>query len=473
MRYPSFLLAVVLFCFACAAAVDGKERPNVLMITVDDLNDWVVGLGGHPQSVTPNIERLSKRGVLFTNAHCQAPICNPSRTSFMTGLRPSTTGIYENRPWFRTTPLNRDRVTLTEHFSANGYETFTAGKIFHGSRTEKRSFDNIGPTPGQRDKEAKRIQTDLPGKVNSLWDFGPQDYGGNKSNDYKDASWVIDQMERKHAKPFFIALGFYRPHVPFYAPRKWFELHPLRKVRLPEVKLDDWLDLPEFARKLTSNSTPPAHDWFVKSGKWKHAVQAYLSCVSFMDAQLGRVLNALEKSSYAKNTIVVLFSDHGFHLGEKQRWAKQSLWETSTHVPMIISVPGGLKGRRCSRPVELIQVFPTLVELCGIKKRKGLEGVSIKALLDEPASEWTRPALTTFKQNNHAVRSERWRYIRYSDGSEELYDHSKDPNEWTNLAGRPEHAAVIREHARWLPKNNAANTAAGLPAKRQKKKKQR
>jgi arylsulfatase A-like enzyme len=192
-----------------------------------------------------------------------------------------------------------------------------------------------------------------------------------------------------------------------------------------------------------------------------------------MDAQLGRVLNALEKSAYAKNTIVVLFSDHGFHLGEKQRWAKQSLWETSTHVPMIFSVPGGLKGRMCARPVELIQVFPTLVELCGIKKRKGLEGVSIKALLDEPESEWTLPALTTFKQNNHAVRSERWRYIRYSDGSEELYDHSKDPNEWTNLAGRPEHAAVIREHARWLPKINVPNTAAGLPAKRQKKKKQR
>ena len=448
--------------FWICAAVEGEAaRPNVLMITVDDLNDWVVGLGGHPQSITPNIERLSKRGIFFTNAHCQAPICNPSRTSFMTGLRPSTTGIYENKPWFRTTALNRNRVTLTEHFSANGYETFTAGKIFHGSRTEKRSFDNIGPTPGQRDKEAKRIQADLPGKVNRLWDFGPQDYGGNKSNDYKDASWAIDQLQRKHAKPFFIALGFYRPHVPFYAPRKWFGLHPLNKVRLPKVKLDDWLDLPDIARKLTSSSTRPAHDWFVKSGKWKQAVQAYLSCVSFMDAQLGRVLNALDKSVYAKNTIVVLFSDHGFHLGEKQRWAKQSLWETSTHVPMIISVPGGLRGRRCSRPVELIQVFPTLVELCGIRKRKGLEGVSIRPLLDDPSAKWSRPALTTYKQNNHAVRSERWRYIRYSDGSEELYDHTKDPNEWTNLAGKPGHADVIAEHARWIPKVNVANAARG------------
>lgn len=450
-------------------AGEDQQPPNVLLITVDDLNDWVVGLDGHPQSLTPNIERLARRGVFFTNAHCQAPICNPSRTSFMTGLRPSTTGIYENRPWFRATALNKNRVTLTEHFSANGYETFTAGKIFHGSRTEKRSFDNIGPTPGQVDKEAKRVQAELKG----LWDFGPQDYGGNKSNDYKDARWVIDLLGRKHARPFFAALGFYRPHVPFYAPRKWFELHPLEKVRLPEVKLDDWLDLPGAARKLVSNKTPPPHDWFVKNGKWKRAVQAYLSCVTFMDAQVGRVLNALEKSAYAKNTIVVLISDHGFHLGEKQRWAKQSLWETSTHVPMIFSVPGGLRGKRCSRPVELIQVFPTLVELCEIKKREGLEGVSIKVLLDDPSAAWSRPALTTYKRNNHAVRSERWRYIRYSDGSEELYDHSKDPNEWTNLAATPGNAEVIRKHARWLPKLNVPNAATGLPPKRQKKKKQR
>ena len=202
-------------------------------------------------------------------------------------------------------------------------------------------------------------------------------------------------------------------------------------------------------------------------------MQAYLSCVSFMDAQVGRVLSALEKSAHAKNTIVVLFSDHGFHLGEKQRWAKQSLWETSTQVPMIFSIPGGLRGRKCSRPVELIQVFPTLVELCGIRKRKGLEGVSIKALLDDPNTSWSRPALTTYKRNNHSVRSERWRYIRYSDGSEELYDHSKDPNEWTTLASRPAHAEVISEHARWLPKINVSNAAVGLPSKRQKKKKQR
>lgn len=446
----------------------GKGRPNVLLITIDDLNDWVVGLGGHPQSVTPNIERLAKRGVLFTNAHCQAPICNPSRTSFMTGLRPSTTGIYENKPWFRTTALNRERVTLTEHFGANGYETFTAGKIFHGSRTEKRSFKHIGPTPGQKDKGARRVHNDFSPRVNRLWDFGPQDYPGSQSNDYKDATWAIDQLGRKHDKPFFIALGFYRPHVPFYAPRRWFELHPLDKVRLPKVKLDDWLDLPPIARKLTSSATRPSQDWFVKTGKWKNAVQAYLACVSFMDKQVGRVLNALDSSAYAKNTIVVLFSDHGFHLGEKQRWAKQSLWETSTHVPMIVSVPGGKKGRRCSRPVELIQVFPTLVELCGVRKRKGLEGVSITSLLDDPAAEWERPALTTFMRNNHAVRSERWRYIRYSDGSEELYDHSTDHNEWYNLAGKEKYREVMAEHARWLPKVNVANAARGAKGVKKK-----
>lgn len=464
------LAAAVFVCaLAIPAAATGKERPNVLLITVDDLNDWVVGLGGHPQSATPNIQRLAKRGILFTNAHCQAPICNPSRTSFMTGLRPSTTGIYENKPWFRTTALNKERVTLTEHFGANGYETFTAGKIFHGSRTEKRSFNHIGPTPGQRDKGARRIHKDFPPFVSKLWDFGPQDYPGSESNDYKDATWAIDQLGREHDQPFFIALGFYRPHVPFYAPQRWFGLHPLDKVQLPEVKLDDRLDLPEIAKTLTFGSTRPAHEWFVKNGKWRNAVQAYLACVSFMDKQVGRVLNALDSSAHAKNTIVVLFSDHGFHLGEKQRWAKQSLWETSTHVPMIVSVPGGRQGGRCSRPVELIQVFPTLVELCGIRKLKGLEGVSITSLLDDPAAEWDRPALTTFKPNNHAVRSERWRYIRYSDGSEELYDHSTDHNEWHNLAGEEKYREVMAEHARWIPKVNVANTANSAKGGKKKK----
>ncbi len=464
------MLLAFLFLWGGPVAADQASRPNVLLITVDDLNDWVVGLEGHPQSVTPNFKRLAKRGVLFTNAHCQAPICNPSRTSFMTGLRPSTTGIYENKPWFRTTALNRNRVTLTEHFGANGYETFMAGKIFHGSRTEKRSFHHIGPAPGQMDKGAKRIHKGPPGNPHKLWDFGPQDYPGSQGNDYIDASWVIERLGRKHKKPFFMALGFYRPHVPLYAPRRWFDLHPLDKVQLPEVKLDDRLDLPSMATRLTRNNTPPPHEWFVEKGRWKAAVQAYLACVSYMDKQLGRVLTALESSAYAKNTIVVLFSDHGFHLGEKQRWAKQSLWETSTQVPMIISVPGGLRGKRCSRPVELIQVFPTLVELCGIRQRKGLEGVSIKALLDDPSAEWSRPALTTYKPNNHAVRSERWRYIRYSDGAEELYDHSKDPNEWHNLAGKDEYRKVMDEHARWLPKVNVANAAQGAGGGRKKKK---
>ena len=446
-----------------------QSKPNILFIAVDDLNDWIGCLSGHPDAHSPNIDRLAKRGVLFTNAHCQAPICNPSRTSFMLGLRPSTTGIYMNSPWFRSTPANKARVTMTQHFAAQGYQTLTTGKIYHGSRFDAPSFQVKGPLPGQRNPLDKRLITDI-GSKSKLWDFGAQDFDEKKFNDYVDASWTIKQLKTKHNKPFFLTVGIYRPHVPFYAPTRVFKQIPLDGVDLPTVKSDDRDDLPETAKQVTANSTPPSHEWFVQSGQWRKAVQSYLACVRFTDEQVGRIMKALEKSDYADNTIVVFFSDHGFHLGEKERWAKQSLWERSTRVPLIISVPKGLRNARCDRPVELLSLFPTLAELCSIKQRPGLEGTSIVPLLKDPKAKWDRPAITTYGQNNHAVRSDRWRYIRYNDGSEELYDHSKDPNEWKNLlhdktGSSKELFNVIEQHKRWLPKTNVPN------AKRPQKKK--
>lgn len=457
MKRSSCLL-IILILTGIQPLLQAEKQPNVLLIAIDDLNDWTGCLGGHPQASTPHIDALAKRGTLFTNAHCQAPICNPSRTSVMLGLRPSTTGIYLNRPWFRTTKRNRDRVTLPQYFREQGYVTLTTGKIYHGSRVDEASFEVVGPRPGQRQKIDERL-VDIEGTRSGLWDYGPQQYAEEKFGDFVDASWAIEQLEAKHEKPFFLAVGLYRPHVPWYAPQRFFDERPVDDVQLPKVQDDDRKDLPTAAIDLTNNPTPPAHDWFVSQHQWKPAVQAFLASTSFTDAQVGRMLAAIDKSKYSQNTIVVLFSDHGFHLGEKQRWAKQSLWERSTHVPFIICRPGQTEGQRCSRPVELLSIYPTLLELCGLPPREDLEGVSLLPLLENPEAEWDHPAITTYHRNNHAVRSEHFRYIRYADGSEELYDHRDDPREWNNLAGDAKYADLIKKHAKWLPEVNVPDTA--------------
>lgn len=449
-----FVLAVLV---GSSAAVMAAERPNVLLIAIDDLNDWVGCLGGHPDASTPNIDALAKRGMLFTNAHCQAPICNPSRTSVMLGLRPSTTGIYVNRPWFRTTPRNRDRVTLSEYFREHGYETATTGKIYHGSRVDEKSFEIVGPRPGQRLKIDERL-TRIEGRA-GLWDYGPQQYPEKRFGDHVTTSWAVDRLRAEHDRPFLLAVGLYRPHVPWYAPQRFFDAMPSEEVDLPRVRDDDREDLPPSAVKLTDNPTPPPHDWFVRSGQWREAVRAYLASASFTDAQVGRLLKALENGPNADDTIVVLFSDHGFHLGEKQRWAKQSLWERSTRVPFVVRRPSDREGQRCSKPVELLSIYPTLASLCGLPVPEGLEGTDLTPLLDDPSADWERPALTTYQRNNHAVRSEHYRYVRYADGGEELYDHREDPREWTNLAADPKYRDVIAEHAKWLPVENVADTA--------------
>ncbi len=443
----SLVLSLV---FASSGA--GAEKPNVLMIAIDDLNDWVGCLGGHPQASTPNIDRLAERGTLFTNAHCQAPICNPSRTSLMLGLRPSTTGVYVNAPKHWSVPALRGKVTLPRHFAANGYVTLTAGKIYHGSGLPDGDFDIVGPRPGQRNaKHDRRVQAELKG----LWDFGPQQFKDELFGDHQTASWAIRELAVRRDRPFLMALGFYRPHVPWYAPQRWFDSIPVAGVTLPETKPGDRDDLPAAATALAANKTPPPHAWFLEGQNWKLAVQAYHASVRFTDEQLGRVLDALDASPHKDDTVIVLYSDHGFHLGEKERWAKQSLWERSTKVPLIISAPGKPAGQSCGAPAELLSIYPTLIELCGIGKRGSLEGVSLVPLLEDSSAAWLHLARTTYQRNNHAVRDARYRYIRYADGREELYDHQSDPGEWTNLAGKAELEPVKVRLAGKLPTVNA------------------
>ncbi|QDT13179.1 sulfatase [Stieleria marina] len=436
------------------------DKPNVLFISIDDLNDWLGCYGGHPQVKTPHIDALAKRGVLFSNAHCQAPICNPSRVSMLLGQRPSTTGMYFLGPRFRTVEPTKKAETIFQTFRKHGYFTSTKGKIFHGN-ADPASFDHIERTTGWR-RGASKIHYTLKGS-HPLWDWGQVDVPDEDQRDYHTADWAVKELPKLAAsdQPFFLSVGFFLPHVPIYASKKWFDLYPLDSVQLPETTSGDRDDLPEIAKQLTDNPTAPRHQWMVENDQSKHAVRAYLAANSFVDSLVGRIIAALDASGEADNTVVVLWSDHGFHLGEKQRWAKRTLWEETTRVPLIVSGPGVSEGTQCKRPVELLDLYPTLLDLCDLPQRDELEGVSLRPLLQNPAAKWERPALCTFGPNNHSLRGDRFRYTIYADGSQELYDHQNDPNEWSNLVApdgtaSPEHRAVVNDMKQWLPLKNVA-----------------
>lgn len=448
MRYRSTLCLCLLG--GIAFPVQGAERPNVLFIAVDDLNDWISPLGGYPGCRTPNLERLAARGMLFTRAYCAAPACNPSRASLMTGIRPWTSGVYLNsQPW---RPVLPEAVTLTQHFMQHGYQAVGSGKIFHGGFNDAASWNDYlkqGPDP----KPAQKVLDDPHSRAGTII-WGVLDVPDEQMNDSKMADYAINSLQQAHEQPFFLACGIYRPHMPWQVPRKYYEMYPLEDIVLPEVPDDDLADVPPAGVRMARPDGD--HATVLRTDNWKHAVQAYLASITFADVQVGRVLDALDASPHKENTIVVLWSDHGWHLGEKQHWRKFALWEEATRMPLIISVPGLTKeGSVCERTVDLMHLYPTLSELCGLPVGEQLEGVSIVPLLKNPATEWSRPAITTHGRGNHAVRSERFRYIRYADGSEELYDHEADPHEWKNLAGDPGFTSVMEELARWLPEKEA------------------
>ena len=431
-----------------------KNTPNILLISIDDLNNWVGCLGGHPQAHTPNIDRLANRGTLFTNAHCQSPVCNPSRASMMTGKYPHSSGLYFLSPGIRSVPTFKNGRTLPEVFSDNGYKTLAAGKIFHGG--DKRFFQEYfrtskpGAVGGVFGPMPKKKVSQCPG--DRLWDWGAFPNSDELMPDRRAAQWAVTQLNKNHEKPFFMGVGFARPHVPMCVPQKWFDLYPREKIILPLTKNNDLDDLSSYAIDLTSlHHVAPKHQWMVESGQWKHAVQAYLASITFVDHCLGMVLDALEASRYADNTIIVLFSDHGFHLGEKQRWAKRSLWEDSTNVPLIISTPHYRKKQRSRKPVELIDLFPTLLDLANLPNDPNQEGQSLVPLIKDPEAKWTYPAITSFGLGNYSVRSTRYRYIQYLDGSKELYDLYQDPHEWENLINDPKKQRIINKHAVFIP----------------------
>jgi arylsulfatase A-like enzyme len=431
-----------------AATAGAADKPNVLFIAVDDLNHWVTHLGRNKQAKTPNIDRLAKMGVTFTHAYCAAPVCNPSRAALMSGRRPGTTGIYDNGQDWR--PVVPKEETLTTQFLKAGYEAFGTGKIYHANVHRPGEWTDyfgggrgtIKAHPSAKDDGVGGIKFKPLTDDSTLPDEAIVDYG-------------IRHLGAKHDKPFFLAVGLHKPHMPWDVPKKYYDLFPLDSIELPPTRKDDLADVP--AGGLAMAKPKGDHATMVASGRWKEAVQAYLAAIAYCDAQIGRLLDAFEKSPHRANTVIVFWGDHGWHLGEKEHWRKFALWEEATRMPFVWVAPGMTKpGGTCDRTVDLMSIYPTLCDLCDLPKPPHLEGESLTPLLRDPKAAWDKPAITTFHRNNHAVRTERWRYIRYADGGEELYDHAADPYEWTNLATDPKHADTKAGLMKLLPTTNTA-----------------
>jgi len=440
-------------------------RPNVLYIMVDDLNDYISLLEQFPGIKTPNLDRLAKSAMIFTSGYSDGVACNPSRSSMLSGIAPNLTGCYENDHVAR---FPKGTVMLQELFQQNGYTTMGTGKIYHAGKVN----DGWDKYDGWMTQGPKPTVPGIPAEIrlNPLFDYQQWEGPDTDHPDVVNRGIACDWLKERHGKPFFLAVGLYKPHNPWTAPKRFFDLYPLESLQLPVVPDGDMDDLPpaalEMAYQLGGGNKRKIIQAFMKTEHWKKTLQAYLACISFMDESLGVVLDALEASDYADNTIVFLASDHGFHMGEKEHFAKYGLWEKTTHILYAWRVPGMTPGSGsvCSKTVSLADVYPTLVDLCELPEppqSKQFKGISIRPLLENPDSGWDRPVVSTYAFNNHSVRSDRWRYTRYANGDEELYDHDADPNEWSNLATNPEYESIKARYAGYLPKKNVPANVRG------------
>lgn len=447
-----------------------SKPPNVLFIAVDDLNDWVGFMGGYPGDVkTPNLDRLARMGTAFTNAHTASPVCCPSRVAVLSGQLPSTSGIYNNRHWWK--PNLPDLVTIPAHFKANGYTVVGAGKIFHhtAGNNPPESWDDYQRLDFHDDVFARprrdlfpyladqKIPDDFPFSGIELYsdevDWAGIDKPESEFDDARAAQYGIDFLESQKGKPFFLACGFFRPHMPWYFPKKYLDLYPLDQIEVPPDLPEDLDDIPEAGRQLALRKYADMKKTR-DAGQWPAAVQHYLASISFMDAQLGRLLDALESSPHAKNTIIVLWSDHGWHLGEKQHWHKRTLWEESTRVPLVVVTPNlGNTDQICPEPTSLLDIFPTLIELCDLPEitSQPLDGTSLVPWIVNSSKGGKSSAITVHESKHISVRSRQYRYIRYNDGSEELYDLHADPNEWDNQIGNPAFSSAVEGLSNELP----------------------
>lgn len=469
MQFFIQLLAVSVFGSQVLAA-DPPSQPNVLFIAMDDLNDWIGCLGGHPQTITPNLDRLAASGVLFTNAHCPAPACNPCRSAVFTGRAPNRSGLYDNRQKMRE--IMPTEPIIPQYFRNQGYYAAGSGKLLHYF-IDADSWDQYFPNaesenpfpdtfyPQQRPVNLKRggpwqyVETDW-----AALDVTDEEFGG----DWSVSQWIGEQLAKQHDQPFFLGCGLYRPHEPWFVPKKYFEPFPLESIQLPPGYLENDLDdVPKAGQQVARNRY---FKHILEQKQWKQGIQGYLASIHFADAMLGRVLDALESGPNAKNTIVVLWSDHGWQLGEKEHWQKFTPWRAVTRVPLMIRVPENLSnhlpkgtqaGTVCDSPVNLLSLFPTLLDLCGLPPNPNNDGPSLLPLLSNPtSSDWQHNSVTFLsKPNTFAISGPTHRYIHYADGGEELYDIHTDPYEWTNLATSPESQSLLDEFRNEAPQEFA------------------
>lgn len=470
--FSQFLAAAALATVA-TLTLKAADRPNVLFIAIDDLNDWVGVFDGNPQAKTPNMDRFNEQGgLVFYDAHVPSTVCCPSRSSILTGKYPHSTGVYGNDTNIRLAPKTKDVVTLPQYFSKHGYHTLSRGKIFHAHPWDgvprgdqgQWAFDEfveakgwVGPISSERPVNGLPKLPDGKNDYHSwAFDWGPTE--GNdetKMKDYVTVEWASEQLSnRSFEKPFFMAVGISKPHLQWWVPQKYFDMYPLDEIVLPETKADDLEDiLNKWDKPIKPHDTWRRVEKFGK--RHDEAVKAYLANITFVDDCIGVLLDGLAKSPYAENTIVVLWSDHGWHLGEKQKYGKTQLWQESTRVPLMIRVPNVTPDNKKSMGVvNLIDLYPTLVELCGLPENPENEGRSFAPLVENPDLEWNEPILSDYNYGGHRVYDGRFSYIVFKRwGTEELYDHDSDPMEWDNLADKPEYKAVKERLKTYLPKN--------------------
>lgn len=477
----SFKFALCLMSLVCLAfdhtIALAAEPPNVLFISIDDVNDWVGPMKGHPQAQTPNMDRFCKEGsMVFHNAVCAAPVCCPSRSALLSGFMPQNTGVYGNLTNILDSEQIKTHATLPEYFSKHGYHSLSTGKIFHKHATENGAdwgqwaFDTFRHTTHENRPDKDRLTHQGKGVVDGRKAVGPPpqySWGAlswgpctdplEETMDYTTCDWARQQLAKDFDKPFFMAIGISKPHLPWVVPQEFFDLYDLETLQPAVVKTDDLDDIKnrkgEVAFKAKSD-----YLWVVENGIEKEATRAYLASVSYADACLGVVLDGLEKSGHADNTIVVIWGDHGYHLGEKLRYQKSTLWRESARTPLIVRVPGMDSQGACARTVNLVDLYPTLIELCGLPAKQ-LDGHDFSALLQSPESAWDYPGVTVADYGT-SVLTEDWHYCETKSGNREFYNVREDENEWTNLIDAPEHAEMIAELAAHVPRRRVKSPAA-------------
>lgn len=479
---PKLLLPTLTLSLLLASLLSAAPKPNVLFISIDDLNDWAGVFKGHPQTKTPHLDNFAANGAMvFQNARCPGPVCCISRSSLLSGFWPSTTGVYGNSQNMLDSTIIQENATLPEYFSKHGYHSLSRGKIFHKHATENGSdsghwaFDHWektqGGSPVDPDKVTSRNKnlingkpappSDHTGDFGTEFAWGPTRDGIEKTKDYQTAQWAAAQLQEPHEKPFFMAVGISRPHLPFYAPQEFFDLYDPETFKANEIREDDLDDI------LSPKTGKPKHGfstdyrWLKENDLIDDAARAYAAACSYADTCLGVIFDALEQSPYNDNTIVVIWGDHGWHLGEKMKYRKGTAWNESTRVPLIVRLPEMTDQQDCLRPVNLIDLFPTLVELCNLPEKPTLEGRDFSPLLTDPQQPWDYPSVTVTGEGSATAIDERFHYIRYSDGVEEFYDLETDPMEFTNLINEmnPEWEPIKEKLAAALPKS----FAPGIP----------